>query len=368
MAEGKDISTMVVGGRVGAIVPQNIAEVFDLAEAICNARMNPKGLDNAQQVTVAIMMGLEVGMTPMAALASIAVINGRPCLFGDGLLGVVRASGLMEDFNETFDEKTMTATCWAKRKGQKTPIEKSFSKDDAIAAGLWLLGTDPTEKQMKKPWFKYPERMLAHRARGWCLRDGFADALRGLQSREELEDMIDVTPSISESLSGSKEGGGFDADHVDEEIGKLETVGVEEDEVETEAEEADLIVMKHSNLAPQPPDAPLEADTEAAQEPEATPEADTPTLKVPLTVETALELAREIHGDLKIRTTTKGVQNRMANLFEARIDSITNAEDAADLTAIAVAHEARVMDTLSTDDCNAEVKRLGEAIKAREEV
>lgn len=45
------------------------------------------------------------------------------------------------------------------------------------------------EKPNDSPWFKYPERMLAMRARGFALRNQFADALAGLVSREEAMDM-----------------------------------------------------------------------------------------------------------------------------------------------------------------------------------
>ena len=210
-------------GTVTPIVPRNIGEVFQLAEAIVNAQMSPPGLGTPQQVTVAIMQGMEVGMTPMAAVQSIAVINGRPSLYGDGLLGVVRASGLLEDLEETFDEEAMTATCSAKRKEQKTPIVRSFGKEDAIKAGLWIDDDEKDFKRQKSPWFKYRQRMCQMRARAWCLRDGFADALKGLSSAEEERDrMKDITPEVSivgEKLTGG--GGGFDAQQVDDEIEAL---------------------------------------------------------------------------------------------------------------------------------------------------
>jgi hypothetical protein len=41
------------------------------------------------------------------------------------------------------------------------------------------------------PWQTYPERMLRMRARSWTMRDAFADVLRGLQLREEVEDYVE---------------------------------------------------------------------------------------------------------------------------------------------------------------------------------
>jgi hypothetical protein len=42
------------------------------------------------------------------------------------------------------------------------------------------------------PWRSYPQRMLKMRARSWTLRDGFADVLRGLHIREEVDDFIEI--------------------------------------------------------------------------------------------------------------------------------------------------------------------------------
>jgi hypothetical protein len=50
---------------------------------------------------------------------------------------------------------------------------------DAKAAGLWAKGG---------PWTQYPKRMLAMRARGFALRNAFADVLRGLVTAEEAGD------------------------------------------------------------------------------------------------------------------------------------------------------------------------------------
>ena len=76
--------------KVMAIVPTDIDQVYRLAGAIVRADMAPKGFEkNVEKVTVAILHGLEVGLTPMAALQSIAVINGMPSIWGDGALALI---------------------------------------------------------------------------------------------------------------------------------------------------------------------------------------------------------------------------------------------------------------------------------------
>lgn len=178
---------LVGGGKIHAIVPQDIESVFRLANVIVAAKMNPKSLDSVEKCTVAIMHGLEVGFTPMAALQSIAVVNGMPSIWGDGLIALVRASGLLEDIQETVEDDQdgpTIAVCRVKRKDSPSWVVQSFTRPQAMKAGLW---------RKQGPWVQYPHRMMQMRARAFALRDAFPDVLRGLHSAEEVSDMVDVT-------------------------------------------------------------------------------------------------------------------------------------------------------------------------------
>jgi len=169
------------GVAVSAIVPQDIEQAYRLAQAIAGSGMAPKSYGtDANKVMVGIMHGMELGLTPMAALSSIAVINNQPAVWGDGMLALVRASGLMESFNETIEGEgpAMVARCRVKRAGEEL-TERAFSMADAKQAGL---------SGKTGPWTQYPKRMLAMRARSWALRDTFADVLKGLRMAEEVLD------------------------------------------------------------------------------------------------------------------------------------------------------------------------------------
>lgn len=175
------------------LIPTSYGDIELLSRKICAANWVPKsyldrnGQPNQCMVEVAIMHGIEVGLTPIAAIQSIAVINGMPTIWGDAMLALVRVSGLLEDISETYEGEgdDMTAICRAVRRGQVTEVIGRFSVAMAKKAGLW---------GKQGPWTQYPARMLKLRARSWCLRDGFGDVLRGLYMAEEAMDMIDVTP------------------------------------------------------------------------------------------------------------------------------------------------------------------------------
>ena len=179
-APGKALAKAPVaaGSALRAFVPNTLEEAWRLSTALAQPGMLPKAYgQDPNKVMVGILAGAEVGLTPFAALQSIAVINGNPTMWGDGMLGLVEASGLLADFEETDDGKT--ATCRAVRKDRETPIVRTFSIDDAKAAGL-------SGKQ--GPWQQYPKRMRQLRARSFCLRDGFASVLKGIKSAEEVRD------------------------------------------------------------------------------------------------------------------------------------------------------------------------------------
>jgi hypothetical protein len=174
------VPQLKAGGKLAAIVPQDLDSAYRLAKAVCLSGLAPKGLEKPEAVMIAIMHGMEVGLTPMMALQKIAVINGRPTIWGDGALGLVRGSGLCEYVTEKIEGTgdSRVAICTAKRKGEPEPIVRRFSIADAKRASLWDKGG---------PWKQYPERMLAMRARAFALRDGFADVLGGLYLTEELQ-------------------------------------------------------------------------------------------------------------------------------------------------------------------------------------
>lgn len=137
-------------------------------------------------VFVAINMGSELGMEPFQAIQSIAVIDGKPCLYGDGLIGVVRASPICMWIEESLSEDGLTATCKTQRKGDPNPITASYSMTDAMQAGI----------DSKFNWKKHPKRMLQMRARAYCLRDAYPDLLKGLGVVEERQDHEDTPPPV----------------------------------------------------------------------------------------------------------------------------------------------------------------------------
>lgn len=215
------VKTQINIGNTGLQIT-NLSELGRFSEAVSRSPFAPRDFKDAGSIMVAIQMGMEVGLKPMQALQGIAVVNGRPTIWGDTAKALVMASGLCEDFQEFFEgdgtanKKDLKAVCVIKRKGIKSPIRAEFSLADAERAGL-------AGKQ--GPWTQYPRRMLQMRARSYAIRDAFPDVLKGLGTAEELGDYTpedNVRPLAPESEK--RLGGGGASDESSQMSRPIETI------------------------------------------------------------------------------------------------------------------------------------------------
>ncbi|MEB0133811.1 hypothetical protein QN362_00530 [Actimicrobium sp. CCC2.4] len=169
-----------------SLAPQDLAQAMQFADIMSKSSIVPKEFTgNPGNILVAIQWGLELGLQPLQAMQNIAVINGRPSLWGDAVIALVRGSSLCEYVREeSADDR---ATCFVKRRGEDEQ-SRVFTKADAEKAGLW---------GKSGPWTQYPKRMLQMRARSWAMRDVFPDVLRGMPIAEEVQDIEprDITPA-----------------------------------------------------------------------------------------------------------------------------------------------------------------------------
>lgn len=235
------------GGNVLAIVPQTFEETLRIARAVVASGLAPSALigkltgdDAAAAVSVAIMSGAELGLKPMVSLRSFTVINGKPALYGDGLINVVRMSGkvaylrtgfakddvkILRDAgllpSEEAEEKRLGITakaleamsedertfgyCSAKRSDTGEEKTVVFSVADAKHARLWD-DRETVRKQVWEngnkvwkdgqpndaPWYRFRKRMAGWRAAGYCLRELFGDVLGGIRDEYEAREIADA--------------------------------------------------------------------------------------------------------------------------------------------------------------------------------
>ena len=144
---------------------------------------------NAANAFVAAETGAALGLEPLQALASIAVINGRATLSSDLMAAVIRRAGHTLRIVENSPE-SVTATLI--RADDKTfKFEVTWDKDKATKAGLW---------GQKGPWSQYPTQMLRARAITEVARQGASEALMGMiYSPEDFGATITDTGEVIEA-------------------------------------------------------------------------------------------------------------------------------------------------------------------------
>ena len=176
--------------RSFSLVPSSLGEAKELASIIAKSGFAPKGYENNPDgIMIAIQMGADLGLKPMQALQNIAVINGRPSIYGDAALALVMPAleRFHEEFTGTFPNDDYTAVCVSRRRGWPDETRTTFSIADAKKANLW---------GKSGPWTNYPQRMLVWRARGFNLRNVGADLLLGLVLAEEAQDYPTIEGTV----------------------------------------------------------------------------------------------------------------------------------------------------------------------------
>jgi hypothetical protein len=233
-----------------AVAPQSLDEAWRWAQAAALSTLVPKDYRNRPaDILVAVQMGVEIGLPPMTALQSIAVINGRPGVFGDGVPALVMTSPLYGGHDQFYEvlnphyadaaidappdatapvmyqrvevvgaadlqDDATRAVCVFERLRTRDATDRprvfraTFSIADAKRAGLWT---------KEGPWQTYPARMLAWRALGFAARAAFPDVLKGLRTVEELRDIPpDADPPPPAPRVVSRKSAALEAGHHDD--------------------------------------------------------------------------------------------------------------------------------------------------------
>lgn len=175
--------------KIGFMRFENINEALECAKIIYNSTFCPveKKSDKSYHkwtvydIVCAAQYGIEIGLSPMQAVQEIRFVKGKPTLKADAARALCLSSPLIESIVDQYNEETMEAVCIVKRKDMDEPIIGKFSREQAIKAELWGKGL----------YITYPDRMIQMRARGFGLRDGCADILKGIITKEEADDYGD---------------------------------------------------------------------------------------------------------------------------------------------------------------------------------
>lgn len=143
------------------------------AEALVKTGFLPVAIKTPEQALAIILTGRELGIPAMTALNGINVIQGKPTISPQLMLGLIERSGQLEDIKFEMSEQEVTVTM--RRKG-RTAHTETFGWEQAKAMGLL---TKDNYKKQAATMFKW-------RAVSACARVVFPDVLLGLYTHEEV--------------------------------------------------------------------------------------------------------------------------------------------------------------------------------------
>jgi hypothetical protein len=171
--------SVAMGARGVALT--TMEEAWRVCTAISKSGLAPRGLDTPEKIFVAVQTGAEAGLTPMASLRSVVVINGTPSWKGEAALALIRNSRLCISTPRVFvrGEGDAREGVFAVHREGGDPVEVTFSVADAKKAKLW---------GKSGPWSEYPDSMLTWRAVGRGSKLYFSDVLIGMAIAEEVRD------------------------------------------------------------------------------------------------------------------------------------------------------------------------------------
>ena len=205
--EAKEVATVqktapapILFNNDGTIAIKDNNDAFRVASMMIQAQMVPRGYDTPYKVIAGFQAGAELGLPPLSALTSLAMINGTPALHTDGPMSLVLSHGTVEEFEEYFFDKKgerltaitarlhepFGAYCRAKRRGIAGFKDYAYTVNDAKDAGLFVEESQrsPDRQRKNKPWDRYTDIMLQRRARSFVLKSLWADVLKGVKIAE----------------------------------------------------------------------------------------------------------------------------------------------------------------------------------------
>lgn len=172
--------------------PTTIDDLWRIADSLSRATNIPDKLRRQPyDVFVILLNAMELGIGLGSALRNIHVVEGKPILSADLMLGMLFRSDALEYF-KLMENTEQRCKMVAKRKGNFDPVTVIWTIEDAQRAGL-------TEKRGPGggpgTWVKYPKEMLYARAGGQMAHRIAPELFSGVQTREEWEDALEVNPA-----------------------------------------------------------------------------------------------------------------------------------------------------------------------------
>lgn len=175
------------------INPSTFEQRYEVATKLAKSGLTG-ALNTPEKVFLALQTGVELGISPMSAIRGIHVINNRPTLSADLMMGLIMARTDFAGISQVYSEDGNSHTTIIKRKFSFgiQEFKGEFSIADAANAGLIKAGGN---------WEKYKPAMLQHRSDSIAAKKAYPDLFQGVYTPEEIDPEFNERAVTAEVLN-----------------------------------------------------------------------------------------------------------------------------------------------------------------------
>lgn len=157
---------------------EEASQVHQISTALANTSFVPKAMQGRpDEITGCILAGRELGMSPMTALASINIIEGRPSLTANAMRGLAQAHGVQFEVISSSDTRVQMRAR-GPNDTEWTPVDWPIDRAKKM------------ELTSKRNWQRMPQAMLIARATSELCRLVASNLFLGMPySSEEVADI-----------------------------------------------------------------------------------------------------------------------------------------------------------------------------------
>lgn len=173
-----------------ALQPSTAQAAWIMASKLHASRLYERKFGSVEAIWTVILLGREHGLSALAALQSMTMVEGKVEMDAALIVAKVQRSGLARYFTliESTDER---ATWETHRVGEAKSLKMSFSVAEAERRGVFRVenGKRLTGNGKLSNWHRMPDVMCMWRAATKLARAKYADVVRGLYGQGEIREM-----------------------------------------------------------------------------------------------------------------------------------------------------------------------------------
>jgi len=186
-SNGAQLATMEMGGAMAkagkpplGFEPTDLEEAWRMAKMFSDAAIIPDALKKKpNDVLIVMLLGRELGLSPLAAIRGVNVIQGKPYVSAQLKIALVQARRDVCKYFRCTHSDNESATFETERVGTEGPQKATFTFKDAEKAGL----------TGKSTWSAYRANMLRWRAASALIDYVYSDIVLAVGTTDEWEEV-----------------------------------------------------------------------------------------------------------------------------------------------------------------------------------